>query len=267
MPLTQDHRTGRKKWRRHSDPTHSHEGDSLDSHPTGQPRPFDTAIARAAKRGIDVSLAATTGLLCLPLLIVIAAVIKCTSRGPVLYGQVRLGQHGKPFRMLKFRTMVEDAEQRLDEYLGNNPDHQQEWSTSFKVRNDPRVVPWIGPFLRNTSLDELPQLWNVLAGQMSMVGPRPLPHYHRRQLSEEAQQVRELMLPGITGQWQVRDRRDGHADTIQKWDTDYVENWSLLLDLKILARTPLSLLAGALGNLPEISKASLIGNRDRDPHA
>jgi len=268
MSSIQTHRSDDKKRRqRRSVATHVDHNESAPSRDLIEPKWSDATISRATKRGIDVVLAAATGLLLLPLLIVIAAAIKCVSRGPVLYSQLRLGRHGKPFRVLKFRTMTKDAEHRLGEYLENDLDYRQQWHNGFKVKNDPRVIPWIGPLLRTTSLDELPQLWNVLAGQMSLVGPRPLPGYHHDQLSEDFQRSRESMPPGITGQWQVSARRDGNPETIRKWDTFYLENWSLLLDLKILALTPWSLLVETLSSLPDIREASLLGNRDRDPHA
>ena len=113
-----------------------------------------------------------------------------------------------------------------------------------KLKNDPRVIPGIGRFLRRTSLDELPQLWNVLAGDMSLVGPRPLPQYHLDQFEDEFLQLRETMPPGITGQWQVYSRNDGGPEMFQKWDTYYIRNWSIRLDMQILLRTPWVVLSG-----------------------
>ena len=198
-----------------------------------------------AKRAIDVAIALPVGLLLLPWLVVIAATIKCVARGPVLYGQVRLGQNGKPFRMWKFRTMVEDAERRLDEYLADNPGVLKEWNTGFKLKNDPRVIPRVGRLLRVSSLDELPQLWNVLSGEMSLVGPRPLPSYHLDQFDEDFRMLRESMPPGITGQWQVYSRKNGAPEMFRECDTSYVLNWSLWLDFKILTLTPWAVLSEA----------------------
>jgi lipopolysaccharide/colanic/teichoic acid biosynthesis glycosyltransferase len=200
--------------------------------------PLDSTGSRMAKRTVDVALGVTMGVLALPLIVLAAAAIKCVSRGPILYGQVRLGQHGKPFRMWKFRTMVEDAEHRLEEYLLENPELNEQWNTNFKLKNDPRVIPWIGNILRTSCLDELPQLWNVLSGEMSFVGPRPLPQYHWEQFEEEFRLLRGVMPPGITGQWQVCSPTQSDPELFRKWDAYYVYNWSLWLDLKILSRTP-----------------------------
>ncbi len=177
-------------------------------------------------------LAAVIGLLALsPLLITIAAAVKFTSHGPVLFGQERCGLHGRRFRVLKFRTMVSNAES-----LKKSLAHLNEMDGhAFKIKDDPRVTP-VGRFLRKLSLDELPQLLNVARGDMSLVGPRPpLPdevkHYdlwQRRKLS---------MKPGITCLWQVGDRNDSSFDQWMRQDLEYIDNWSLMLDAKILLRT------------------------------
>jgi lipopolysaccharide/colanic/teichoic acid biosynthesis glycosyltransferase len=205
---------------------------------------FESTLLRTAKRSVDFALAVTLGVLVLPMLVVIAAAIKCVSRGPILYSQVRIGRDGLPFRMWKFRTMVEDAECRLDQYLMDNPALHQEWTTEFKLSDDPRIIPWVGHVLRMHSFDELPQLWNVLAGEMSLVGPRPLPQYHLDQFEDEFLKLRGTMLPGITGPWQVYSRNDGGPEMFQKWDTYYVRNWSIWLDMQILFRTPWAVLSG-----------------------
>ncbi len=203
----------------------------------------EPSISRTVKRVVDLSLAVPLGVLLLPMLVVIAVAIKCVSRGPIFYGQERLGQNGKPFRMWKFRTMFEGAELRLDEYLTDNPELLQQWATEFKLKDDPRVIPWVGHLLRGTSIDELPQLWNVISGEMSLVGPRPLPQYHLDQFDDEFRHLRVAMPPGITGQWQVCSRNNGAPEMFRKWDTYYVRNWSVWLDLQILSRTPLVLLS------------------------
>ncbi|MCA9140268.1 MAG: sugar transferase [Planctomycetales bacterium] len=205
---------------------------------------YQSTSRRHVKRLMDVSLAAIILVSILPVLIVIAVAIKLVSKGPVFYGQSRLGKSGKPFRIWKFRTMFVDAEHRLDEYLGQHPDLVHQWITTFKLQNDPRVIPWVGNALRTTGLDELPQLWNVLKGEMSLVGPRPLPQYHVDHFGEEFRRLRVEMPPGITGQWQVSSRNDGAVDAFQKWDTYYVCNWSIRLDLKILFRTTFVVLRG-----------------------
>lgn len=205
---------------------------------------FESTISRTAKRTVDLAVAVTVGVLGLPVLVVVAVAIKCVSRGPIFYGQVRVGRDGIPFRMWKFRTMVEDAESRLDDYLMDNPEVLQEWTTEFKLRDDPRVIPWVGRALRVSSFDELPQLWNVLSGEMSVVGPRPLPQYHLDQFEEEFLQLRETMPPGITGQWQVFSRNHGAPEMFCTWDSYYIRNWSMGLDLQILFRTPWAVLSG-----------------------
>jgi exopolysaccharide biosynthesis polyprenyl glycosylphosphotransferase len=191
----------------------------------------DRALALAAKRLVD-AIVALGGLVALsPILLVIALSIRLGDGGPALFRQRRLGLHGRPFFVLKFRSMTVDAEARQAEIAGRN----EISGRAFKITDDPRVTK-VGRFIRRTSLDELPQLWNVLKGEMSLVGPRPpLPSevdgydlWHRRRLS---------MKPGITGLWQVRGRRDPDFDTWVQADLEYIDRWSLLLDLQILART------------------------------
>lgn len=210
-------------------------------------QPFASPLSRASKRAVDLVLAVPLALLALPLLVVIAFAIKCVSRGPIFYGQMRCGQHGRPFRIWKLRTMVEDAEHRLSEYLSEDPKFLEEWSTGFKSTYDPRVIPWIGRTLRFSSLDEIPQLWNVISGEMSLVGPRPLPEYHLEQFDQEFRRLRETMPPGVTGQWQVCSRANGAPDMFRKWDSYYVCHWSLWLDAKILARTPFAVISLMMG--------------------
>ncbi|MDQ3689155.1 MAG: sugar transferase [Chloroflexota bacterium] len=189
------------------------------------------------KRGIDI-IGAVIGLILLaPLFLVAALAVSFAEGRPILFRQTRVGLHGRPFEMLKFRTMSVDAEQRLEEIQ-----HLNERSrVTFKAKDDPRITP-IGRWLRRTSIDELPQLWNVLTGTMSLVGPRPpLPRevaeydvWHRRRLS---------MKPGITGLWQVEARHEPDFDRWVEHDLIYIDGWSIWLDLKILARTLPALLA------------------------
>jgi exopolysaccharide biosynthesis polyprenyl glycosylphosphotransferase len=187
--------------------------------------------ALAVKRALDI-LGAVMGLALLsPLLAAIGAAIRFTSRGPVLFGQERVGLHGRRFRMYKFRTMVPDAEVMRDRVAHLNALD----GPAFKAVNDPRVIP-VGRRLRRASLDELPQLWNVLRGEMSLVGPRPLPVYEAGQL-KGAQRRRLAMRPGITGLWQVNGRSAVDFEEWMQLDQAYVDRWSLALDLKILLRT------------------------------
>jgi exopolysaccharide biosynthesis polyprenyl glycosylphosphotransferase len=191
----------------------------------------DRALALATKRLIDIGVAALVLLLLSPLLLGIGLAILLDGGTPILFRQDRVGLHGRRFSLVKFRTMVRGAETRRDELNHRN----EVRGPAFKVTDDPRITR-IGRLLRRTSLDELPQAWNVLIGQMSLVGPRPpLPGevleydlWHRRRLS---------MKPGITGLWQVEARRDGDFDRWVEKDLEYIDRWSPLLDLQILART------------------------------
>jgi Undecaprenyl-phosphate galactose phosphotransferase WbaP len=198
--------------------------------------------ARRTKHALDLLLTIVGGLVISPLLIAIVILVKLDSPGPAFYGHRRLGAGGKNFRCWKFRTMYTNAEQLLDEFLQGNPNLRAEWEQTFKLRDDPRVTP-VGRFLRKTSLDELPQLWNVLLGQMSLVGPRPIvdaeiPKYGA--VYELYQRIR----PGISGFWQVSGRSDTSYDERVKMDAYYVRNWSVWLDLVILVRTVWSVVLG-----------------------
>jgi Undecaprenyl-phosphate galactose phosphotransferase WbaP len=187
------------------------------------------------KRLLDLALTIVGGIAGIPLIGLIALWIKWDSRGPVFYCQRRIGKGGKEFRAWKFRSMVTNADQVLHQYLEKHPDLREEWERTHKLRNDPRVTS-VGRFLRRTSLDELPQLWNVLKGDMSLVGPRPI---------VEAEVVRyganfdlyTKVQSGLTGLWQVSGRNDTSYEERVKLDTFYVRNWSVWLDLCILFRT------------------------------
>ncbi|MDQ0118081.1 exopolysaccharide biosynthesis polyprenyl glycosylphosphotransferase [Pseudarthrobacter defluvii] len=186
---------------------------------------------RVAKRLFDLCMSAILIILSSPLMLVIAICVKLDSRGPVLFRQLRVGIKGSPFTMLKFRSMVVEAEDMLS-HLGDQNDGN---GLLFKVRNDPRVTP-TGRILRKFSLDELPQLFNVFAGDMSLVGPRPpLP----REVQKYERDVRRRLLvkPGLTGLWQVSGRSDLSWQDSVRLDLYYVENWSLAGDLLILLRT------------------------------
>jgi Undecaprenyl-phosphate galactose phosphotransferase WbaP len=190
---------------------------------------------RRVKRALDLFGVLVGGLLVSPLLLLLVALIKLDSPGPAFYRQWRPGIGGKHFGMCKFRTMHVDAERLLTELLQSDPDLQAEWEENQKLSKDPRITR-IGRFLRATSLDELPQLWNVLRGEMSLVGPRPMlleeiPKYG------EVYRLYKRMRPGITGFWQVSGRNDtSHKERVEMV-AYYVRNWSIWLDLVILART------------------------------
>ena len=191
----------------------------------------DRVLGLAAKRALDIAASVASLIMLAPLFAVIAASIRLLDGPPILFRQQRVGLHGRPFAMLKFRTMAHDAETRRAEMVALN----EITGPAFKLSDDPRITR-IGRFLRRSSLDELPQLWNVLRSEMSLVGPRPpLPDevagydvWHRRRLS---------MKPGMTGLWQVRGRHDPDFDRWVRLDLDYIDRWSLWLDLKIILRT------------------------------
>ncbi|HXW43612.1 MAG TPA: sugar transferase [Streptosporangiaceae bacterium] len=193
--------------------------------------PEFTGIPRLLKAAFDRTFAVVALLLLSPLMAVVAVLIKLSDRGPVLFSQVRVGVDNTPFRIYKFRTMVADAEARKAELTG----HNETGGVLFKIREDPRITP-IGSFMRRWSLDELPQLFNVLLGDMSLVGPRPA-------LPEEADQYhhhvrrRLAVKPGITGLWQVNGRSDLPWEEAVRLDLRYVENWTFMLDLQILWKT------------------------------
>jgi len=170
-------------------------------------------------------------LVLLPVMAVIAVAVAISSRGPVLYRSVRPGIGGEPFHCFKFRTMRNDADQMQADLESLN----EASGALFKMRDDPRMTP-VGRFLRRFSLDELPQLFNVLAGQMSLVGPRPLPQRDYDKL-EDWHKKRYLVLPGITGLWQVSGRSDLDFDDLVRLDFLYLERWSPFLDFTILLKT------------------------------
>jgi len=189
-----------------------------------------------AKRTFDVIAAGLALPVISPLLLVIAVAIRLDSKGPILFRQRRLGLDGQEFLMWKFRTMVQDAERRFAELEAAN---EYPGGALFKVRHDPRVTR-VGSFLRRTSLDELPQLFNILRGQMSLVGPRPLS-------LRDSERVREIdavrferrltVLPGLTGPWQVSGRRDVESNRLLDLDLEYVDRWNLLWDLRLIVQT------------------------------
>jgi Undecaprenyl-phosphate galactose phosphotransferase WbaP len=186
------------------------------------------------KRALDLFGASLLLLMCLPLLGVIALVLRMEG-GPVLYAQWRIGRHGRPFRCWKFRTMLPDAEAQLAELLAQNTVAREEWARDQKLRDDPRVTR-IGQVLRRTSLDELPQLWNILRGEMSLVGPRPMLEDQQARYGAALATCLSVR-PGLTGLWQVSGRnRTTFAERVEL-DLAYVRQQSLALDLWILWRT------------------------------
>jgi exopolysaccharide biosynthesis polyprenyl glycosylphosphotransferase len=189
-----------------------------------------SGLAWLVKNLMDRILAAVLLVLLMPLMLLISVLIRLADRGPAIFSQPRVGREGKTFRVLKFRTMYLDAEERLAHLVDQNESD----GLLFKIKNDPRVTP-VGRFLRRTSLDELPQLINVLVGEMSLVGPRPLPADDGDFLGDVRRRL--LVRPGMTGLWQVSGRSELSWDDAVRLDLYYVDNWSLAFDLLILWRT------------------------------
>ncbi|CTQ32695.1 sugar transferase [Jannaschia rubra] len=205
--------------------------------------PVTSPGKRAVKRSIDVFVASALLILLAPLMALIAMLIAWRDGGGVVYAHQRIGRDGIPFGCLKFRTMVRDADVQLARLLRDDPDAREEWAESQKLRNDPRILKGIGHVLRATSLDELPQLWNVLTGQMSLVGPRPVVEDELRRYGP-ARSLYLSVRPGLTGPWQIGARSDGTYDARVREDSDYVRNWTLSQDLAIIMRTALIVLRG-----------------------
>ena len=199
----------------------------------------DRAVGLFLKRVLDLAGGALAMVVLSPVIAALALAVKADSAGPVFFRQERVGLHGRSFAVVKFRSMCSDAEDRLDDLR----EHNEINGHAFKLRDDPRITR-VGRFLRRSSLDELPQLWNVVRGQMSLVGPRPpLPSevaaydtWHRRRLS---------MKPGMTGLWQVGARHSPEFDHWVEQDLEYIDSWSLWLDFKIMARTVPAVLSGS----------------------
>lgn len=190
--------------------------------------------ARLLKRVFDLAAAVLLLLLCaLPWLLIAARIRK--DGGPAMFAHQRVGQSGRMFPCFKFRTMHVDAEEQLRELLARDPGAREEWDREFKLRNDPRITP-IGQFLRRTSLDELPQLFNVIRGEMSLVGPRPIIQAELARYGDDVDYFL-MVRPGMTGLWQVSGRNDVDYDTRVYLDTWYVKNWSLWYDIAILFKT------------------------------
>ena len=219
-------------------------------YPEIQKREDARKVPLAIKRAIDLAGSAAALVFFSPVFAAVALAIKFSSKGPVLFRQERLGQHGKSFTVLKFRSMRTDCDakihqQYVEQFIAGQVDGNSETAAKpvFKIQQDPRVTP-IGRFIRKTSLDELPQFWNVMRGEMSLVGPRPpLAYEFRKYEVWHRRRVLEIK-PGITGLWQVEGRSRTRFDEMVRLDLKYARAWSVWLDLKILAQTPGAVIQG-----------------------
>ena len=196
------------------------------------------------KRPFDILFSTLAIIVFSPVMLIIALAIKLTDGGSVIYKQRRIGKNGEEFTIYKFRTMYMDSDERLRELLRNNPELREEWNKCFKLKNDPRITP-IGRILRKTSLDELPQFFNVLKGDMSIVGPRPVVKEELERFYKEKAIFYKSVKPGITGFWQVECRSDveDYEERV-KMDEWYVKNQSFLFDMKIILKTIKVMLTG-----------------------
>lgn len=201
-------------------------------------------VARMVKRTLDFGLTFFTAPIWVPIIAVAALGVWLEDRHNPFYKQARAGINGIDFEAWKLRTMVPDAEQVLTKHLAADPELQREWDTFHKLRDDPRVTR-LGRLLRRLSVDELPQLFNVLRGDMSLVGPRPLPDYHVEELDPAVVKLRERVRPGVTGMWQVSGRSAVGTAGMERFDGYYVRNWSVWLDTVILVRTIKAVIRGS----------------------
>jgi len=204
--------------------------------------PVYIATPNLLTRLFDIAMASALTTVFLPIILITVATL-LLSKGPVIFHQDRLGYGGRAFRVYKFRTMIPDAQKVLAEILAKNPALKAEWERDYKLKKDPRVT-WIGRLLRRTSLDELPQLWNIFKGDMSIVGPRPIEPFEIARYGRFARHY-YAQRPGLTGLWQVSGRSDTSYQRRVILDTYYSKKKSLLLDVKIIARTVRVVLFGS----------------------
>lgn len=201
-------------------------------------------IARGVKRDLDLVIGGLLAVAALPVVLLCAAAVKLVDPGPAFFRQLREGRNGTVFVMWKLRTMRLDAEAAIQRWIAADPALERQWREFRRLSPDPRILPVIGGFMRRTSLDELPQLWNVLRGEMSLIGPRPLEMELIAQLPQEHLERRRSIRPGLTGLWQVSGRSEMNIDELQVIDDRYIREWSLALDLRILFATPRALVSG-----------------------
>ena len=193
------------------------------------------------KRCIDLLLTLFGGIVFVPLTLVIGIIIKLEDGGSIFYAHPRIGKGGRSIRVLKFRTMVPNADKVLQDYLSKDPLMAEEWAKTHKLKNDPRITK-AGRWLRKTSLDELPQVWNVLKGELSFVGPRPIVEAEIEKYGETGFALYTRVLPGLTGFWQISGRSNTSYEQRVELDSYYIRNWSVWLDIYIIACTPRALL-------------------------
>jgi Undecaprenyl-phosphate galactose phosphotransferase WbaP len=194
-------------------------------------------VNRGLKRALDCLVAIPALVIAIPIIAIAAVWIKLINPGPAFFKQKREGENGKTIEIWKLRTMFINADDLLKSHLSQNPEAEILWKQHYKLRHDPRVLPLAGSLLRRLSIDELPQLWNVLKGEMSLVGPRPFPYYHLEGFSESFRMLRRSVMPGLTGLWQVSERSDGDLHVQEAQDTYYIRNWSLWFDIYLLIKT------------------------------
>jgi lipopolysaccharide/colanic/teichoic acid biosynthesis glycosyltransferase len=193
--------------------------------------------SRRIKRALDLIVGVPATLVAMPIMAVAALSVMIMDGGSPFYAQDREGLGGRRIKVWKIRSMVRDAETRLEALLASDEGARREWAGSMKLRKDPRVIPVIGRILRKFSIDELPQLFGVVRGELSLVGPRPFPDYHLAMFSPEFRNLRNQVPPGITGYWQIMNRSHGDLSVQEDADSFYVQNWSVWLDVWILFQT------------------------------
>jgi len=196
------------------------------------------------KRLLDVTVASVALVIAAPIIALAALLVLVFDGGPVLFIQDRAGLGGRRIAVPKIRTMRRDAEAQLERALESDPELRREWEAHYKLKDDPRLIPVIGHVFRRFSIDELPQLWTVVTGEMSLVGPRPFPDYHLKQLSPQFLELRRRVRPGITGLWQITVRSAGGTAEQEGYDGYYIRNWSVWLDLSVLSRTIAAVASG-----------------------
>jgi len=201
-------------------------------------------VNQTAKRILDLVLVAVGIVFVAPLILIAALAVLLIDGAPVFFHQVRTGRAGQLIKVPKIRTMRRDAEKRLEDCLNSDPSRREEWLKNHKLRDDPRLIPIVGRFFRRFSIDELPQVWSVIVGDMSLVGPRPFPDYHLARFSPPFLELRQRVRPGITGLWQVAVRSAGGIEEQEAYDSYYIRNWSIWFDFYILGRTIMAVASG-----------------------